>query len=303
VIHFRHGIDPYNPRVGISPLRAAYRELYTDNEAAGWSATLLRNTGIPGVIIAPKGTDVLANPDKIKSDYQAKFSGDRRGEPMVMTKPTDVYKLDWSPQEMDLTAIRRMPEERITALLGVPASVAGLGAGLDRNTFSNSEKEDDKAWHNNIIPSQRRFAATLQLHLLPLLGTPATERVSFDLSQVKALQDDASALYDRLAVAYNSGWLKRGEARQAAGWTPADDGSDDLYKSDLAPAAPPPMLPAPPNTPPPGKALAAPPVAKAAPDRQAAVQAAMEAQVRAWLAETYAAAVAEHGPVRNGHGG
>jgi phage portal protein BeeE len=127
---------------------------------------------------------------------------------------------------MDLTAIRRMPEERITALLGVPASVAGLGAGLDRNTFSNSEKEDDKAWHNNIIPSQRRFAATLQLHLLPLLGTPATERVSFDLSQVKALQDDASALYDRLAVAYNSGWLKRGEARQAAGWTPADDGTD-----------------------------------------------------------------------------
>jgi HK97 family phage portal protein len=243
VIHFRNKIDPQNPRYGISPLRAAYREIYTDEAAAGWSATLLRNTGIPGVIIAPKGSDVLAKPEVIKQAYMANFSGDRRGEPMVMTKPTDVYKLDWSPAEMDLTAIRRLPEERISALLGVPAIVAGLGAGLDRATYANFEAAEEKGWKDNISPTQMRCAATLQHRLLPLLGNPATERVSFDTTQVRALSEDQNHLYTRLAIGYDSGWLKRSEARQGAGWAPAPDGSDEIYKPgpDTAGAPLPPL--------------------------------------------------------------
>lgn len=237
VIHFRRGIDPSNPHRGLSPLLAAYREIFTDNEAARWAATLLRNTGIPGVIIAPKEGELDTDPEVIKQKYMNKFTGDKRGEPMVMTGPTNVFKLDWSPAEMDLTAIRRLPEERISALLGVPAVVAGLGAGLDRSTYSNMSQARAQGWEDNLSPTQRRAAATLQADLLPLLGNPATESVSFDTSQVKALQDDQDALYARLTTGYQGGWLLRGEARRAAGWPEAPDGSDNVFKDAAAPPA------------------------------------------------------------------
>jgi HK97 family phage portal protein len=240
VIHFRDGIDPHDPRLGLSDLAAAYREMYTDNEAARYTANLLRNRGIPGVVISPKSDDAIIDAVQIKNDYLAKFTGDKRGEPLVMSGAMNVTKLDFSPSEMDLGSLRTIPEERISALLGVPAIVAGLGAGLDSATYSNFKQAERKGWTGNIIPAHRRFAAALQVQLLPLLGDPASERVTFDHSQVAALMEDQDNVYSRMAVGYNAGFIKRNEARQATGW-PADDPADDTYKTQNAPALAPPL--------------------------------------------------------------
>ncbi|MCH8136037.1 MAG: phage portal protein, partial [Proteobacteria bacterium] len=42
VIHFRDGVDPANMRKGLSPLRGLLREIWTDNEAAVFTAALMR---------------------------------------------------------------------------------------------------------------------------------------------------------------------------------------------------------------------------------------------------------------------
>jgi HK97 family phage portal protein len=218
VIHFRDGIDPRNPRLGLSDLVAAYREMYTDNEAARYTAALLRNRGIPGVIISPKDPQANIDVEEMKANYMAKFSGDTRGEPLIANGALSITKLEFSPAEMDLGALRTIPEERISALLGVPAIVAGLGAGLDSATYSNFQQAERKGWTGNIIPAHRRFAAALQVQLLPLLGDPSRERVSFDHSQVAALQEDQTAIYQRAEIGYNGGFLKLDEARQMTGW-------------------------------------------------------------------------------------
>lgn len=292
VVHYRRGIDPRNPRQGLSPLLTAARELYTDNQAAYWAATLLRNTGVPGVVIAPKDGGTIANIGSVKQAYQANFTGDGRGGAMVLSEPADVFKVSWSPAEMDLTALRRLPEERISALLGVPAIVAGLGAGLDRSTYANYAAARAQGWDDNISPTQRRFAATLQADLLPLLGNPATERVSFDTSQVQALQEDADALYTRMATGYNAGFVKRSEARQATGWPVDPGGADDVYKM------PPPLQAAlarttgqDPGDQPPSKALPAGPT-KAAP-RPDPTEGRFRADVQAVLDTLYREALAE----------
>ena len=54
VIHFRHGIDPNNTRLGLSPLHSVIREIFIDLEASNFSASMLRNLGIPGLAISPK---------------------------------------------------------------------------------------------------------------------------------------------------------------------------------------------------------------------------------------------------------
>ena len=54
VIHVRDGLDPKNTRKGLSPLASLLREIFTDNEAANMTASLLANMGVPGLIVSPE---------------------------------------------------------------------------------------------------------------------------------------------------------------------------------------------------------------------------------------------------------
>ena len=61
IIHYRDGIDPENDRFGLSGLSAVLREVFTDNEAATYSAAILRNMGVPSIIVTPKNPGVARN--------------------------------------------------------------------------------------------------------------------------------------------------------------------------------------------------------------------------------------------------
>ncbi len=219
VVHFRYGIDPLNGRKGLSPLRSLMRELFTDEEAANMTASLMRNLGVPGVVISPKGE---AKPpskeaaDDIKDKFKAKFGGDKRGEPMVMTAPTDITVLSFSPEQMNLRDLRRIPEERTTAVFGVAAVVVGLGAGLDRSTFTNFGEAREAAYEGNMIPTQRLMAADLRIQLLPDFEESKTANVGFDLTYVRVLQPDADKKIERLNKMVNGGWLKVSVAQREA---------------------------------------------------------------------------------------
>lgn len=220
VVHFRRGLDPANTRKGISPLRSVMREIFTDEEAANFTASLMRNLGVPGVVIAPDQVGFSQSKEQalqVKADFMEKFGGDKRGEPMVMTAPTKVQVLSFSPEQMELRNLRRIPEERVSAIFGVAAIVAGLGAGLDRSTFTNFSEARESAYEENIIPTQRLLTADLRLQLLPDFETRATVDVQFDLSRVRVLQPDVDKVYERMNKAVLGGWAMVADARLAAG--------------------------------------------------------------------------------------
>jgi phage portal protein BeeE len=235
VIHFRAGIPhPQNPRKGLSPLAAVLREVCADNEAATFSAALLRNMGIPGVIISPSKEEVHFSPEqheKLLALWSSKFKGDRRGEPLVAPIPLQITSPGFSPEQLVLDSVRRIPEERITAALGISSIVVGLGAGLDRSTYSNYKEAREAAYESNIIPTQRMLANQLTRYLLPEFGMNSGERLYFDVSEVKGLREDQDALHRRVVQGYQGGVITRAEARSALGW-PVGEG-DAVYVSDL----------------------------------------------------------------------
>jgi hypothetical protein len=47
-------MDPNNMLRGFSPLAAVMREVYIDDQAANFTAAILKNLGIIGVIFSPK---------------------------------------------------------------------------------------------------------------------------------------------------------------------------------------------------------------------------------------------------------
>jgi HK97 family phage portal protein len=233
VVHFRDGLDPLNQRLGLSKLASLFREIYTDDEAANFTAVLLTNLGVPGVVLAPAqgstGGGIKTDPEKVKTAFMEKFGGDRRGEPLVLTSPTDVKVLSFNPQEMQLRELRRIPEERVSAVLGISAIVAGLGAGLDRSTFTNFGEARLAAFQESIVPLQRVAGAELEVQLLPEFADTDVETldVDFDISKASAMQAALDLIWKRAQSAATAGLLTRGTFKSMVGQPVTAD--DDVY--------------------------------------------------------------------------
>ena len=220
VVHFRYGIDPDNTRKGLSQLRSLLREIWTDDEAANFTAQLMGHLGIPGLIISPESATGYANKEvaeEVKAEAETKFGGDNRGRTMVMRAPTKVQILSFSPDQMNLRDLRRVPEERVSAVIGVPAVVVGLGAGLDRSTFANFGEAREAAYEGKIIPTQRLLAADLRNQLLPDFDDADKFSVDFDLTRVRVLQPDEDKLAERARVIVTGGFGTVGDGRRLVG--------------------------------------------------------------------------------------
>lgn len=250
VVHFRHGINPSNPRLGISPIDSALREIWSDMEASEFMATLLRNSGVPGLVISPDIDGVTVGPtDKqdIKDYVLSRTTGSHRGEPIIMSAKTKIERIAWSPKDMDLSPSTDRSEERLCALLGIPAAVVGFGAGLEQTKVGATMLELRKlAWQNGIIPLHTNFAGEVEHQVLPLYGPTSNHiRVRFDVSDVAALQEDRNKLFQRIDRAVQGGWMTVSAGKLAVGQEPGP--ADDVYlrkatvvtiPEDTIPAAP-----------------------------------------------------------------
>ncbi len=232
VVHFRLGIDPDNLRKGRSPLQSLLREVFTDDEAANMTATLLRNMGVPGLLISPDKDSSVSpqDADAVKAYVKERTTGDRRGEPLIIGAPTHVEAFGFNPQQMDMKSLRRIPEERISACLGIPAVVAGLGAGLDRSTYSNMAEAREMAYESGIIPLQRIVGSQIKHQLLNEYIDDSeliNWRVGYDLSEIRVLQEDEDKLSTRTIAQVNGGVCKVVDAQRILG-LPEDD-TQDFY--------------------------------------------------------------------------
>ena len=220
VVHFKLGLDPKDHKSGFSPLKSVLREIYGDESAGQLATALLSNMGVPSVLLTPKGdygvTDDEA--EQMSKTYQNKVGGKNRGKPLILSGSMQVEKLSFSPKDLDITALRRLPEERVTAVLGVPAILAGMGAGLERATYSNARELREFFTENKLIPLWKMIAEDItQQILLPDYETSSLAYAEYDFSEVRALQGDEKDLYEKLNIGIQGGWITVAEARKIAG--------------------------------------------------------------------------------------
>ena len=222
MIHLRQNVDPSNMRRGLAPLRGVLREIAGDEAAGQYTAALLHNMAVPGVILSPRD-DAMGGPTREEAEaiaemYKQKFGGKNRGAPMVLSGAMNVEVVSFSPDQMKLAELRRIPEERVSAVLGVPAVLAGLGAGLDSATYSNTKELREFFTESKMVPMWNMVAQDLTHQLLrPEFNGSDNEYVEFDISNVRALADDKDNLYKRMNTAVQGGWVTIGEARKVVG--------------------------------------------------------------------------------------
>jgi len=232
IIHIRYGRDPSDIRLGRSPVTAVLREIATDNTASSTAYGLLANGAMPSLIVGPDAKDQtvdisMDDARQVKRQLHEDLTGDGSGGIVVMTGAYKMDRVSLTPSELALDSVRRVPEERICSALGINPMVLGLGAGLERSTYSNYERAQQAAWEDGMVPLLRVLADAVTADLLP--EYPETQEgdfVQYDLEQVRALADDLAAEADRAEKLYKAGIIDRAEAKRIAGLeaVPEDEG-------------------------------------------------------------------------------
>ena len=231
IVHIRNGIDPNNHRRGFAPLKSVLREILGDEAAGQYAAALLHNMAVPGVILSPKD-DSMGGPSKeeaeaISAMYKQKFGGKNRGAPMILSGSMNVEVVSFSPDQMNLTELRKLPEERVSAVLGVPAILAGLGAGLDAATYNNTRELREFFTEQKLVPLWKSVASELTHQLLRKDFEDDDLYVKYNLDDVRALSQDKDDIYKRMNTAVQGGWITIAEARKQAGLN--TDETHELY--------------------------------------------------------------------------
>jgi len=228
MIHLRERIDPRNHRRGLAPLRSVMVEVLGDAAASQMGAALVKNTGVPSVVISPKN-DLSMTSDEaenIAEVFGRRFGGENRGRPLVISGgEVDIQTLSFSPKDLEIGKLRYINEERISAVLGVPAILAGLGSGLERATYSNVRELREFFTEQKLIPTWNHFANefTKQLLLQDYESDPKY-CFKYDLSDVRALSQDEDATMHRITEGFNAGFVTVNEARSATQLPPLDNG-------------------------------------------------------------------------------
>jgi HK97 family phage portal protein len=219
IIHIKDGVDPNDMFLGWSGVQSILAEVATDSEATTYTEAILRNMGIPGMIISLKsngedgqGYEIDPEMGQTLKDWSKRaFSGKARGETVVVTVPIDVNMPQVSPDKMALDVIRRIPERRICAVIGIPPIVAGLG---EDPKYDNYRAAREAAYESWAVPMWRIIERGLTKGLDGLMAGAVLQ---FDLSNVRALQEDADAIAERWGDLYERDLCTRNEARLKVG--------------------------------------------------------------------------------------
>jgi phage portal protein BeeE len=233
VLHLKRGVNPGNTREGMGAFDSLVTELYGDNKMGAFTAAIMSNMGIQVPVLSPKDgtTKVTAMAaHAIKEAWIAKTTGKRAGEPVILDLPITAEKFGFSPTELDLSALRLIPESRVAAVTGIPAATLQLLVGLQNGTsYASSEQARQQGYEEVIIPIQTSWAEKLNWQLLTQFESDlGTVRLEFDTSNVRVLQEDRDALYRRTSEALRAGAVSLNEARASLG-KPALGKDGDVY--------------------------------------------------------------------------
>lgn len=255
IVHFRFGLDPSNPRYGLSQLGALVREVAIDNEAASFTEAVLKNLGIIGIVISPEASATGGGSvskealQEVKEYIRNVFTGRWRGSPLALGAPTKVQVMQYQMQGFDVSPIRDVSEERVCAALALPAAVVGFGTGLQQTKVGATMRElRQLAWTGCIIPMQEAMAKEINRSLLPEFeaGKRFGAQMAFDTSKVRALWEDNNEKHTRVREDFKAGVIDLAEARRETGRAvrPEDAG---VYYSGPTTGATEPAKPTPPT--------------------------------------------------------
>lgn len=231
IVDFKRGLDPWNDRLGYTPLSACCREMALIAMMAGYTASILKNVGVTNMVISPLGENAFtpAQANELKMAIVQNVGLDNKGYPLVMTRPANVSALGATPNDLMLPNIDSTAVTRICSALGLSPMVLGLPD--EGKTYANYREAQRAAWMNSIIPLHDLLSASITKKLLSIYDPTGRMFFKWDYSNVEALAEDQNELATKASVLFEKGICTRNEARLMVGLEELEDG--DIFASDM----------------------------------------------------------------------
>lgn len=249
VIHYRDGIDPVNPVMGLSRLKRCIRSVAGLNAGDTYTAAILRNAHA-GVLLIPREQNGMLTVDEASLRVQTKgvrdyMTGENSGDVYGLTVPMDLEKVGMGPEEMALDRILDRPEATVCAALGVNSLVTGLPSSDASRTYSNLAEANKLAWENGLIPMQHVFAESLRDALGPVFDSVPLNpmfRVEWDRSRIEALGEQEKDRVDRAVALFTNQVVDLATVTSMLELPPKPEYEGHWYSMPLPPGTPQPEI-------------------------------------------------------------
>lgn len=224
--------DPLNPGMGLSPLARVIREVNIDNEATDFTRSFFKNAAVPYGILSSDQRLREEEVERTRKKWMEWFRGFKRRnrfKPAVLGQGLKYQQIGLNFAEMEFETVRNITETRICGAFGVDPVLIPSYTGIKYGgKYSNYSEARRHLWEETIIPALKRIEAKMTSQLLASEGLIAR----FDLSQVKALQENEERKFGRISQVFTAGIVKLNEARLELGYPP-DEVNGDRYAFQL----------------------------------------------------------------------
>ena len=209
---------------GQSPLKAAFRNLETNNEAINTGMNYLQNQMTRGLLTVDEGDMNEVQGKALKDNLKADFEANQGG---VTISPRKMTWTNFGLNAAD-TAVIEQYNVTIKDLCNAYNVPVTLLNNTDASTESNVKENRKALYQNAIIPELTKIRDEINRFLVPSFGNDLY--FDFDYSSIPELQVDLEKMATTLQ---NSNWLTQNEKRIAMNY--AIDEDNDIMNDYLIP--------------------------------------------------------------------
>lgn len=224
IIHFKY-FNPESAYYGLSPLACIRGAISADLYAEAWNKYFFKNSARLDGFFISKEYLTEDQRKEMKKAFESQYKGVKKAHQVgFLEGGWDWKQMSVNPKDAEWSQLRTACREAICSALGVPPV---LVVAYEAASYSTAYEQKKSVYHETIIPELHYLAEVLNWNLLPQFKNMEHCKLEFDLTEVPALQDEASDKYERLFRATGVPYMTPNEARNVLGWAKSDDPNAD----------------------------------------------------------------------------
>lgn len=223
VVHFRaRNPDPLAVE-GLSPILALLPRVNIDWYMRNFLSTFFERGGAgAGASLNVKGRLDQSEKDSLRDRFKRMFSAGQFD--ILVTAADDVtytpFTLNRGLRDALPKEIDAVNEARIAMVLGIPGAILGLLIGYETSSYANQRQAWQIFWDITMTPLLSDLDDVMLMSFKDEPGLTGVDEICFDLSDIKALQEDVDAIQTRARANLAAGGWAIEEFREMTGVDP-----------------------------------------------------------------------------------
>lgn len=270
VMHVKKGQHPTNDHLGWGPLMTLVERVRIDNDQRNFLAAFYETGGTgPAAILSAKGKMAQSDKDTLRDQNRRQYGPGNFLNLMILDQAENVtytpLSLNRGLRDALPVDVNSIQETRIAAAFGIPGSILGLLVAYANGAYASRKIDWQTLWDITMTPLLSSIDDEIDRSLVSEFA--GIDEACFDLSDIRALQEDMFALHDNARKNVDAGiWtIERGRLETGEP-AEAPDGEHTLLptRSTItawplpdAPENPPPLAPKPGQAPSPAMLIEA----------------------------------------------